>query len=243
MCCSRCSRMRCTTRRARHRRRRRAGAHRAARRPVLATIENPHSRRAASAPATAWRSRTSASGSRYSSTPRRGSRRASANGRYRVDIEIPYRRTWIRSSSPMTSAGARAAARLLQDIAPEVPNVVAGEARNGIEALERLPASAAQSCSSTSACRHGRPGTRPACRRMESPPAVVSSPRTTTRNRSVRAERARLPAEAGARRAARRRAQRSRRRRGAAARNPRARAGAPREYLSSPSATCSCWCR
>jgi two-component system response regulator AlgR len=33
---------------------------------------------------------------------------------------------------------------LLQDIAPEVPNVVAGEARNGIEALERLPASAAQ---------------------------------------------------------------------------------------------------
>ena len=33
---------------------------------------------------------------------------------------------------------------LLQDIATEVPNVVAGEAKNGIEALERLPASAAQ---------------------------------------------------------------------------------------------------
>src|SRR6267378_4372764 len=33
---------------------------------------------------------------------------------------------------------------LLQDIATDVPNVVAGEARNGIEALERLPASAAQ---------------------------------------------------------------------------------------------------
>jgi len=33
---------------------------------------------------------------------------------------------------------------LLQDIAAEVPNVVAGEAKNGIEALERLPASAAQ---------------------------------------------------------------------------------------------------
>jgi two-component system, LytTR family, response regulator AlgR len=33
---------------------------------------------------------------------------------------------------------------LLQDIAAEVPNVVAGEAKNGIEALERLQASAAQ---------------------------------------------------------------------------------------------------
>jgi len=33
---------------------------------------------------------------------------------------------------------------LLQDIASEVPNTVAGEAKNGIEALERLPASAAQ---------------------------------------------------------------------------------------------------
>jgi two-component system response regulator AlgR len=33
---------------------------------------------------------------------------------------------------------------LLGDIVAEVPNVVAGEARNGIEALERLPASGAQ---------------------------------------------------------------------------------------------------
>ncbi|HEY5898245.1 MAG TPA: LytTR family DNA-binding domain-containing protein [Burkholderiales bacterium] len=33
---------------------------------------------------------------------------------------------------------------LLQDIAPEVPNTVAGEARNGIEALERLPQSGAE---------------------------------------------------------------------------------------------------
>jgi len=33
---------------------------------------------------------------------------------------------------------------LLQDIGTEVPNTVAGEAKNGIEALERLPASAAQ---------------------------------------------------------------------------------------------------
>jgi len=33
---------------------------------------------------------------------------------------------------------------LLQDIAAEVPSTVAGEARNGIEALERLPASGAQ---------------------------------------------------------------------------------------------------
>ncbi|HET7365695.1 MAG TPA: LytTR family DNA-binding domain-containing protein [Burkholderiales bacterium] len=33
---------------------------------------------------------------------------------------------------------------LLQDIAADVPNIVAGEAKNGIEALERLPASAAQ---------------------------------------------------------------------------------------------------
>ena len=33
---------------------------------------------------------------------------------------------------------------LLSDIAAEVPNVVAGEARNGVEALERLPASGAQ---------------------------------------------------------------------------------------------------
>src|SRR5262249_50773076 len=33
---------------------------------------------------------------------------------------------------------------LLQDIAAEVPNVVAGEAKNGIEALERLQESAAQ---------------------------------------------------------------------------------------------------
>ena len=33
---------------------------------------------------------------------------------------------------------------LLQDIAADVPNMVAGEAKNGIEALERLPASAAQ---------------------------------------------------------------------------------------------------
>jgi len=33
---------------------------------------------------------------------------------------------------------------LLQDIAAEVPNGVAGEAKNGIEALERLPASGAQ---------------------------------------------------------------------------------------------------
>jgi len=33
---------------------------------------------------------------------------------------------------------------LLGDVGPEVPNVVAGEARNGIEALERLPASGAQ---------------------------------------------------------------------------------------------------
>ena len=33
---------------------------------------------------------------------------------------------------------------LLQDIAADVPNEVAGEAKNGIEALERLPASAAQ---------------------------------------------------------------------------------------------------
>src|SRR5258705_2063218 len=33
---------------------------------------------------------------------------------------------------------------LLADVAAEVPNVVAGEARNGVEALERLPASGAQ---------------------------------------------------------------------------------------------------
>src|SRR5437764_8292633 len=33
---------------------------------------------------------------------------------------------------------------LLQDIAGDVPSVVAGEASNGIEALERLPASGAQ---------------------------------------------------------------------------------------------------
>src|SRR2546426_766270 len=33
---------------------------------------------------------------------------------------------------------------LLQDIAADVPSVVAGEAPNGIEALERLPASGAQ---------------------------------------------------------------------------------------------------
>jgi two-component system response regulator AlgR len=33
---------------------------------------------------------------------------------------------------------------LLEDIAAEVPTVVAGEAANGVEALERLPASAAQ---------------------------------------------------------------------------------------------------
>jgi two-component system response regulator AlgR len=33
---------------------------------------------------------------------------------------------------------------LLQDIAAEVPTAVAGEARNGLEALERLPASGAQ---------------------------------------------------------------------------------------------------
>jgi two-component system, LytTR family, response regulator AlgR len=33
---------------------------------------------------------------------------------------------------------------LLQDIAADVPNMVAGEAKNGMEALERLPASAAQ---------------------------------------------------------------------------------------------------
>ena len=33
---------------------------------------------------------------------------------------------------------------LLQDIAPEVPTLVAGEARNGLEALERLPASGAE---------------------------------------------------------------------------------------------------
>ena len=33
---------------------------------------------------------------------------------------------------------------LLGDVGAEVPNVVAGEARNGIEALERLPASGAQ---------------------------------------------------------------------------------------------------
>jgi two-component system response regulator AlgR len=33
---------------------------------------------------------------------------------------------------------------LLQDIAAEVPNSVAGEARNGLEALERLPSSGAQ---------------------------------------------------------------------------------------------------
>lgn len=33
---------------------------------------------------------------------------------------------------------------LLQDIAADVPNTVAGEAKNGMEALERLPASAAQ---------------------------------------------------------------------------------------------------
>src|SRR5919206_285250 len=33
---------------------------------------------------------------------------------------------------------------LLQDISADVPNEVAGEARNGIEALERLPAAAAQ---------------------------------------------------------------------------------------------------
>src|ERR671931_2235887 len=32
---------------------------------------------------------------------------------------------------------------LLEDVATEVPNVVAGEAKNGLEALERLPASAA----------------------------------------------------------------------------------------------------
>jgi two-component system response regulator AlgR len=33
---------------------------------------------------------------------------------------------------------------LLQDIAADVPNTIAGEAKNGMEALERLPASAAQ---------------------------------------------------------------------------------------------------
>src|SRR3954462_5215783 len=33
---------------------------------------------------------------------------------------------------------------LLQDIATDLPNAVAGEARNGLEALERLPASGAQ---------------------------------------------------------------------------------------------------
>ena len=33
---------------------------------------------------------------------------------------------------------------LLEDIAGELPTVVVGEARNGLEALERLPASGAQ---------------------------------------------------------------------------------------------------
>ena len=32
---------------------------------------------------------------------------------------------------------------LLEDISADVPNAVAGEARNGLEALERLPGSAA----------------------------------------------------------------------------------------------------
>src|SRR3954466_7141570 len=33
---------------------------------------------------------------------------------------------------------------LLEDIAADVPSIVAGEARNGLEALERLPSSGAQ---------------------------------------------------------------------------------------------------
>ncbi|MDW8470092.1 MAG: histidine kinase [Burkholderiales bacterium] len=74
-----------------------AGAHRAARRP-RARARRKHARSGAGrgrrrrrATAAAWRSTTSASGSRSSTTPRRSLATAAANGRYRVEIDLPYR--------------------------------------------------------------------------------------------------------------------------------------------------------
>ena len=73
-----------------------------------------------------------------------------ADGRYRVEIEIPYQRCAphersSRSSSPTTSRRRASGSRtLLEDIAAELPTAVVGEARNGLEAIELLPASGAQ---------------------------------------------------------------------------------------------------
>ena len=71
---------------------RRAGAHR----PSAASASSrrsriPISRPKCSAPATTWRWRTSASACSCFSTPRRASRIKAADGRYRVEIEIPYK--------------------------------------------------------------------------------------------------------------------------------------------------------
>src|SRR6267143_1995370 len=81
---------------------------------------------------------------------------------------------------------------LLSDIAAELPTEVVGEARHGLEAVERVPASGAPPrCARAAAARRLRHRARPAC------------------HRGLRAERARLSAQAGARPATRGRAEES----------------------------------
>ena len=92
-CCSRCSRTRSTTASSPAPARARCWcASSGAATGCSPRIENPYvAEPSSAASATAWRSRTSASAWRCSSTPRRASRRAPTDGRYRVEIEIPYR--------------------------------------------------------------------------------------------------------------------------------------------------------
>src|SRR5919108_2950245 len=103
------------------------------------------SRLRCSAPATAWRSRTSASACSFSSTPRRASRpprRGAATGWKSIYLTaMSDLKIFIADDEEPARERLKV---LLGDIAAELPTSVVGEARHGVEAIERLPASGAQ---------------------------------------------------------------------------------------------------
>ena len=166
-------------------------------------------------------------------------------GRYCVEIDIPYTvalaqagdahelRVFIADDEAARARAPEGAAR--RHRAPSCRTSVVGEARHGLDAIERLPGERRPGLlldiqmpgmGGIEVARHlarAGAGAGDRVRHRARPP----------RGRGLRAERARLPAEAGARRAPRRGAEEGFRRCRSRARKLRARPRtAPREYLS-----------
>src|SRR5258706_130452 len=128
-----------------HRCRRRAGAHRAARRPGACHDREPApgDRRAAQRQSHGAREhpRTAGAVLRRRGAARNAHRQWALSCRNRGTLPAHMIRVFLADDE---SPARERLKELLQDIAAEVPTAVAGEARNGVEALERLPASGAQ---------------------------------------------------------------------------------------------------